>query len=151
MQVGLISSIVSFQTYILYVHVPSISCNVIFSLLFHSQSKFRNDGDEPDYMAMNPSDWLSSTMEACCKKFFGGYLYDDCIGKHSQGHDDCNVKLYYPDWNGDNEGCTDDGKTIYCSNLLGHTHAVLYQDLISHPLYVFTRHLTTQAKSPTTC
>jgi hypothetical protein len=70
----------------------------------------RNDGDEPDHMAANPVEWLSSTMEACCKKFFGGYNYDKCIGRYPPQNDDCTVKLYYPDWNGANEGCADDGQ-----------------------------------------
>jgi hypothetical protein len=70
----------------------------------------RNDGDEPDYMAVNPTDWLSSTMEACCKKFFGGYRYDACMGRYPPDSDDCNVMLFYPDWEGGNQGCTDDGK-----------------------------------------
>ena len=109
MQVGLISSIISIQTYILY-HMPSFSCDIIFSLLCHSQPEFRNDGDEPDYMAVNPTEWLSSTMQACCKKFFGGYYYDSCIGRYPPDRDECTVKLYYPDWNGANNGCTDDGK-----------------------------------------
>lgn len=124
MQVGLISSTISMQMYILC--VPSFSCDVIFSLLCHPQPGFRNDGDEPDHMAANPGEWLSSTMEACCKKFFGGYLYDDCIGKHSQGHDDCNVKLYYPDWNGANEGCTDDGKCVEIQDLHEHEYECLH-------------------------
>ncbi len=70
----------------------------------------RNDGDEPDYMALEPTSWLSSTVEACCKTFFGGYRYDACMGRYPPDHDDCNVMLYYPDWDGANEGCTDDGK-----------------------------------------
>ena len=61
-------------------------------------------------MAVNPTEWLSSTMESCCKKFFGGYDYDSCIGRYSPGNDNCNMMLYYPDWNGANEGCIDDGK-----------------------------------------
>lgn len=64
-------------------------------------------------MAVNPTDWLSSTMQSCCKKFFGGYLYDSCMGRYPPDHDDCNVMLYYPDWNGANEGCADDGQEPY--------------------------------------
>jgi len=73
----------------------------------------RNDGDEADYMAVNPTDWLSSSMEACCKKYFNGFLYDSCMGRYPSDHDDCNMKLFYPDWNGSNEGCLDDGKEPY--------------------------------------
>ena len=74
----------------------------------------RNDGDEPDYMAVNPTQWLSSTMQACCKKYFSGYMYDACMGRYPTDHDDCNVMLYYPDWNGSNKGCLDDGKSACC-------------------------------------
>jgi hypothetical protein len=59
------------------------------------------DGDEEDYMAVNPAEWLSSTMEACCQKFFGGYNYDACMGR------------YPPAGHGFNQGCTDDGKEPY--------------------------------------
>ena len=73
----------------------------------------RNDGDEPDYMAVNPTEWLSSSMSACCKKFFAGYMYDSCIGRYPPDHDDCNVMLYYPDWEGTNKNCVDDGQEPY--------------------------------------
>lgn len=64
-------------------------------------------------MAANPIDWLTSTMQACCKKFFGGYNFDACMGRYPRDNDDCNVRLYYPDWNGANQGCADDGKEPY--------------------------------------
>ena len=64
-------------------------------------------------MVVDPTQWLSSSMEACCKKFFGGYLYEDCLGRYPIDHDDCNVMLFYPDWEGTNKGCTDDGKEPY--------------------------------------
>lgn len=64
-------------------------------------------------MAVDPTAWLSSSMEACCKKFFGGYLYDDCMGRYPPDHDDCNVMLYYPDWEGTNKGCANDGMEPY--------------------------------------
>ena len=83
-------------------------------------------------MAVNPTQWLSSTMQACCKKFFGGYNYDSCMGRYPPDHDDCNVMLYYPDWNGANKGCIDDGKQDIVRIYFAHEHAVLYQSLISH-------------------
>jgi hypothetical protein len=73
----------------------------------------RNDGDEPDYMAADPGAYLSSTMSACCKKWFGGFLYDSCMGRYPPDHDDCNEMLFYPDWGGANQGCVDDGKEPY--------------------------------------
>ena len=61
-------------------------------------------------MAVNPTEWLSSTLDACCKKYFNGFLYDACTGRYPPDADDCITKLFYPDWNGSNEGCVDDGK-----------------------------------------
>ena len=69
----------------------------------------RNDGNEPDYMASDPTKWLSSSLEACCKKWFGGYIYNACIGKYPQDST-CVKSAYYPDWHGSNDGCVDDGK-----------------------------------------
>ena len=83
------------------------------SPFFYVQCHIRNDGDEPDYMAVNPTDWLSSTVEACCKKFFAGYLFDACMGRYPPDSDDCNVMLYYPDWEGANKGCINDGQEPY--------------------------------------
>lgn len=64
-------------------------------------------------MAVNPTEWLSSTLETCCRKYFGGYNYDACMGKYPPDADDCNIMLYYPDWDGSNQGCTDDGREPY--------------------------------------
>lgn len=84
-------------------------------ILINSHSSFtltrnRSDGEELDFMAVNPSDWLSSTLEACCKKFFSGYPYEKCMKTHPRDDDDCIKVLYYPDWEGSNEGCISDGK-----------------------------------------
>jgi hypothetical protein len=35
------------------------------------------------------------------------------MGRYPPDHDDCNVMLYYPDWNGANVGCIDDGQEPY--------------------------------------
>jgi len=74
----------------------------------------RNDGDEPDYMAASPEEWLTSTLESCCKKHFGEYHYENCIGKYPPDADDCNIQLFYPDYapNGANEGCLNDGRSL---------------------------------------
>jgi len=61
-------------------------------------------------MEINPTQWLSSSLDACCKKFFGGFFYKQCIGAYPPDADDCNVMLFYPDWNGSNEGCVDEGQ-----------------------------------------
>ena len=70
------------------------------------------DGQEPEYMVVNPGEWLSTTLQKCCKKHFNGYYYDQCLFLHPppalQGCSD--PLLFYPDWHGSNEGCLDDGK-----------------------------------------
>ena len=72
-------------------------------------------------MELDPTSWLSSTVDSCCQKFFGGYNYDICMGRYPPDHDDCNIMLFYPDWEGVNDGCVHDGKQsqsdtiyIYC-------------------------------------
>lgn len=64
-------------------------------------------------MAANPTHWLSSTLETCCKKWFSGYNYNACIGRYPQDGDDdnCLTRLYYPDWQGLNKGCVADGRS----------------------------------------
>ncbi len=64
-------------------------------------------------MAVNPTEWLSSTLAACCTKFFPGYSYEICMKLHPRDDDDCIKELYYPDWHGSNEGCISDGKCAF--------------------------------------
>ena len=63
-------------------------------------------------MALDPGHWQSSSLKGCCKRFFGGYLYDNCMGKY-RPKDDCVTALWYPDWAGSNKGCKNDGKEPY--------------------------------------
>lgn len=88
-------------------------------------SKNRNDGMEPDYMAVNPGDWLTSSIKACCEKFFAGYMYEDCMGFYPPDHDDCNKALFYPDWSGSNEGCLGDGTSAF-SMLVYFTYYIMH-------------------------
>jgi len=63
-------------------------------------------------MIVNPGEWLSTTLQKCCKKHFGGFYYDQCLFNHHppalQGCSD--PLLFYPDWHGSNERCLDDGE-----------------------------------------
>ena len=61
-------------------------------------------------MTVNPTEWLSTTLQKCCDKYFSGYYYDQCLGKYPPTEGNCAQFLYYPDWHGSNEGCVDDGK-----------------------------------------
>ena len=65
----------------------------------------RNDGSEPTYMLANPSYYLSSTMDKCCKTYFG-WNYNVCMG-NTPGI--CSRALWYPDWEGSSGGCISDG------------------------------------------
>lgn len=65
----------------------------------------KNDGKHPPYMEANPRDYLMSTLAVCCKTYFG-WNYDACVGKL---RGTCSRALFYPDFEGDNEGCVDDG------------------------------------------
>jgi hypothetical protein len=68
-----------------------------------------NDGNEPSYMSANPADYMSSTLDKCCNTFFG-WNYDICMGLLD---DSCARALWYPDWDGENVGCTKDGEEPY--------------------------------------
>ena len=105
----------------------------------------RNDGDEPDYMAADPIQWLSSSLEACCKRWFSisTYAYDKCLGRYPPDSDDCVTFLYYPDWQGKNEGCIDDGTSM--TNMFAFAFALslrsfryLHYFLLQHRPYFFT-------------
>ncbi|EED86394.1 predicted protein [Thalassiosira pseudonana CCMP1335] len=96
-----------------------------------------NDGNEPSYMSANPADYMSSTLDKCCNTFFGwnydmyvlsievnasvsrGSVFEannspplshSCMGLLD---DSCARALWYPDWDGENVGCTKDGEEPY--------------------------------------
>ena len=64
-----------------------------------------NDGEQPHYMTINTGDYMTSTLHACCTKWFS-WDFDNCIGSHP---DDCTKHLYYPDWHGGSGKCVADG------------------------------------------
>jgi len=65
----------------------------------------KNDSKEPSYMAANPSYYMSTTLLKCCTTYFG-WNYDVCMG-NERGV--CKRALWYPDWEGKNAGCINDG------------------------------------------
>ena len=64
-----------------------------------------NDGEQPHYMTINTGDYMTSTLESCCTKWFS-WNFDECVGSHP---DDCTKHLYYPDWHGGSGKCVADG------------------------------------------
>jgi len=64
-----------------------------------------NDGNEPGYMSASPSYYMYSTLDSCCSTYFG-WNFEVCSG-NLPGI--CARSLYYPDWEGSNEGCINDG------------------------------------------
>lgn len=56
-------------------------------------------------MAANPSNYLYSTLDKCCTNHFG-WNYLACMG---QLENVCARSLWYPDWEGSDDGCVSDG------------------------------------------
>jgi hypothetical protein len=56
-------------------------------------------------MEQNPSAWLFSTLEKCCTQHFA-WNYQYCMGTFD---DTCARAYWYPNWEGDNDGCIRDG------------------------------------------
>lgn len=71
-----------------------------------------NDGKEPLYMQKNPTTWMFSTLDECCKKHYG-YKLAECKGAAND-----RSGLYYPNWkNNAIEQCINDGnEPNYMSN-----------------------------------
>jgi len=65
----------------------------------------KNDGEEPSYMSANPNDYMTSTLDSCCRTFFD-WNYNVCMGLLPGI---CARALFYPDWEGSNTACIDDG------------------------------------------
>jgi len=77
-----------------------------------------NDGEQPHYMSINTADYMSSTLAACCTKWFT-WDVDKCIGSHP---DDCTEHLYYPDWQGRSHKCVADGNEPAYMNTNSHIY-----------------------------
>eukprot|EP00984_Skeletonema_dohrnii_P038131 scaffold41013_cov250-Skeletonema_dohrnii-CCMP3373.AAC.1 len=77
-----------------------------------------NDGEQPHYMSINTADYMSSTLAACCTKWFS-WDVDQCIGSHP---DDCTEHLYYPDWQGGSHKCVADGNEPAYMNTNSHIY-----------------------------
>jgi len=45
----------------------------------------KNDGFEPTYMKITPSDWLYDSLEACCESYYGGWNKPKCLDNQGSG------------------------------------------------------------------
>jgi hypothetical protein len=74
------------------------------------------DGQQPDYMTRSPDLWMHSTISACCTTNYN-WMLSACLENSSQSQvsypapapSSPVVGLFYPDWEGSNEGCLADG------------------------------------------
>ena len=74
-----------------------------------------SDGKEPDYMRLHPEGvYMFENLEDCCMKHYK-WDVNGCLGV--LGSITAVSGLYYPDWEGDNQGCKNDGnEPAYMSN-----------------------------------
>lgn len=68
-------------------------------------SIFARNLQEPSYMSANPGYYLYTTLDSCCTSNFG-WNYFTCMGELPGI---CSRALYYPDFEGTNTGCVNDG------------------------------------------
>ena len=64
-----------------------------------------SDGNQPAYMNADPGSYMHSTLDKCCSTHFA-WNYDGCMGLLD---DTCVRALWYPDWEGTDNGCVRDG------------------------------------------
>jgi len=66
-----------------------------------------NDGNQDDYMNNNPSLWMFTTLEDCCKRYYSWDVVK-CLSSDSSFVDPTK-DLFYPDW-GKTNTCINDGQ-----------------------------------------
>ncbi|KAL7465658.1 hypothetical protein ACHAXS_005972 [Conticribra weissflogii] len=88
-----------------------------------------NDGNEEDYMRLNPVGYyLFDTLESCCSKHYS-WNYNQCARIEGNAIGPNGEALYYPDWEGENRSCKNDGRQpAYMSN---YPEAWMFADLAS--------------------
>lgn len=64
-----------------------------YSSFAHVNLSHCDHPDEPDYMKYNPSSYMSSDLETCCKKYYS-WNYEACMGSTATGSSE-----WYVDWN----------------------------------------------------
>ncbi|KAL7460889.1 hypothetical protein ACHAXS_001324 [Conticribra weissflogii] len=76
-----------------------------------------SDGKEDEYMRLNPEGfYLFDKLEDCCLRHYS-WIYNECAGINNAALGPDGESLYYPDWEGDNKSCKNDGaQPQYMSN-----------------------------------
>jgi hypothetical protein len=65
------------------------------------------DGNAPDYIRNQHTFWMFESLSDCCKQYHS-YNYNACITSEGDVVDPT-ATMYYPDWDGSNNGCIADG------------------------------------------
>jgi hypothetical protein len=86
-----------------------------------------SDGKQPEYMDVNPSFYLFSSLDKCCSNHYL-WNYNSCVGMLDE---QCVKELWYPDWHGDNESCLRNGEEpqYMTENKVSTTHNALTEML----------------------
>ncbi|KAL7470367.1 hypothetical protein ACHAXS_010591, partial [Conticribra weissflogii] len=101
---------------------PTFVVNSIFPMMYYPDWTGANtgciaDGNEDEYMRLNPEGYyLFDKLEDCCSRHYS-WDYNKCAGIDNAALGPDGKGLYYPDWEGDNKSCKNDGKQPdYMSN-----------------------------------
>lgn len=89
------------------------------------------DGEEPGYMRLNPTEWLTSSLEECCDKYYSGWNKNKCMNEEGSG-------LWYVDYK--NSRCVVDCKEGN-GPLCGGVASPLSEDLYQEPKECCEDHL----------
>lgn len=98
--------LVSTIKYIAFSHLVPLArrSNSLFSSLtfvdWNGENKGCVRGSPPQYMKQNPSGYLFTTLEACCKEHYS-WAVDSCKTSTSTS----SLSKFFPDWAGANKGC----------------------------------------------
>ena len=89
------------------------------------------DGKEPGYMRINPTEWLSNSLEGCCDKYYSGWNKNKCVNEEGSG-------LWYV--NHENNQCVVDceqGNGPLCGGVI----SSITEDLFAEPKSCCETHL----------
>mmetsp|Transcript_20073 Transcript_20073/g.42253 ORF Transcript_20073/g.42253 Transcript_20073/m.42253 type:complete len:568 (+) Transcript_20073:272-1975(+) len=101
---------------------PTFVVNSIFPMMYYPDWAGANtgciaDGNEDEYMRLNPEGYyLFDKLVDCCSRHYS-WNYNECAGIDNAALGPDGEALYYPDWEGENKSCKNDGgQPEYMSN-----------------------------------